>query len=98
MAIARQGENAIIVPLKNKSKVISLKIDEITLHILDVLSWKLKISRSELIRLLIKGFIYLVDKAGIDEDGMVIDLMINRDGEYYKVSIDLNKEALLVNM
>lgn len=98
MAVAGSGENAIIVPLKNKSKVISLKIDEITLHLLDVMSWRLKISRSELIRLLIKGFIYLVDKAGIDEDGMVIDLMINRDGEYYKVSIDLSREALLVNM
>ncbi len=92
-------DKVIIVPVHNKSKVISLKIDEATLNILDILAWKFKMSRSELIRLLIKAFIYLMEKRiRLDDEGTVVAMSVYGDGSRDRVLVDLKNESVVVNI
>jgi hypothetical protein len=91
-AIAEQG--AIIVPIRTRSRVISLKLDEGLVPLLDRYANRLGMNRSELIRALIRSFIYLANMVDLNDPDVVVDMLAHKDGNTYRVTIDFRKTSI----
>ncbi len=88
--VINNPRSTIVLPIKTKSKVISLKIDETLVYILDRIAYRLKINRSELIRALIKAFIMLIQSVDLDsDDPIVIEITMKKNGEEHSIALEL---------
>ena len=84
------GSNIIVLPIKSKSKVISLKLNEMLVYFLDRTAYKLNTNRSELIRTLIKAFVMLTQSVDLDsDDPLVIEMTAKKNGKEHSVAIEL---------
>lgn len=84
------GSNIIVLPIKSKSKVISLKLNEMLVYFLDRTAYKLNTNRSELIRALIKAFIMLTQSVDLDSDDLIVMKMsVKKDGKEHSIALKL---------